>query len=674
MDNLNSILNKLPVDEREQLTQLIIKQQKTIALHQELIKQLNQAMALNKVVLNAAGEGIVAIDESLKIIDLNPALAEMFGYTQRELKGQKLGLIFSGKTLQKCFGDQPGSGEKPQSLTPGSGSEKRIDGLHKTKGPFKVSVVISHGLKNGERIYTGIIRDLTRQDCLAQENEKQAQKLVNRTKELEGLYILSKLLEEDSIPAIFEKLFRDIVPKTTSYPDKAVVIAELDGRAYRSRNEAPVVSLSSELHNGTLTFGFTEDVPYGTGRHQNLLDLFTAELDHVILRTKARQRELQIERKAASSELESGVAHNVNNGLQIIQGYAQVALGLAKSLEIKEPLEKIRSKTRELGKTIRGIQQPSGHKPGKDNFEIIDLGELLCDYLASVENPLKSEALRQGITVTINKQIGIDTFVFADKEDVILITQALIKNSIDSLLEDGNIDIDVSRTGEYVHLQVKDTGKGMSETEQQKLFDRYFTTKDPETRTGLGLSHAQTIAREHGGEIKLLKSRVGHGTTMELSLPYAHHQEESVHDLEEDTAQENTQKKCLNILWAEDDIVIQETVKMMARSFDDQIDFVENGQMALDMLQQKTYDVLVTDIGMPIMGGWKLLKCIEGYYDNMTRVLASGYVINATDMNASGASFLLNKPLDKNELVNVLENIKTRPPAGSTHSLRAEIL
>ena len=77
MDNLRSILKKLPVEEQvpveeqEQLTQLIKKQQKSIALHQELIKQLNQEMALNKVVLNAAGEGIIARDENHNIINLN---------------------------------------------------------------------------------------------------------------------------------------------------------------------------------------------------------------------------------------------------------------------------------------------------------------------------------------------------------------------------------------------------------------------------------------------------------------------------------------------------------------------------------------------------------------------------------------------------------------------------
>ena len=179
---------------------------------------------------------------------------------------------------------------------------------------------------------------------------------------------------------------------------------------------------------------------------------------------------------------------------------------------------------------------------------------------------------------------------------------------------------------------------------------------------GLSLSTAQRIAHEHGGEINLLKSQVGQGTTIELKLPYARLQEE-------EKKQEEKEQKRLNILWAEDDIIIQETVKMMTKTFDDQIDFVENGKIAMDMLQQKTYDVLITDVGMPVMGGWKLLKNIAGRYKNMPRVLASGYVINTDDMSASGASYLLNKPLEKNDLVKVLDNIKTKPQHSQTSGM-----
>lgn len=290
----------------------------------------------------------------------------------------------------------------------------------------------------------------------------------------------------------------------------------------------------------------------------------------------------------------------------------------------------------------------------KVNFETFDLGETLQAYLAAAENPLKSLALHQGTTVTIDKHIGANAMVHGNRADITLIAQVLIKNSIDALVQDGQIGIDVRRAGDSVHLQVKDTGKGMDGETRQKLFERYFTTKDPRSRTGLGLSNARRIALKHGGDIRLVHSRVGVGTTMELTLPYARQQasvEPAGHE----------QKEHLNILWAEDDVVIQETVKTMTRAFADHIDFAQNGNIAMDMLQRKPYDVLITDVGMPIMGGWKLLKCIAGRYDNMTRVIASGYVINSSDMNASGASYLLNKPLDKDDLVAVLETIKTGP-------------
>ncbi len=671
MDNLGSILKKLSVSEQEQLTGLINKQQKKIALHRELIKQINQEMALSKVVLNAAGDGILAVDENHKILDLNPALANMFGYTIHELKGQDLNVLLPEETRINHQGFMQKFAEKPQALIAGDQIGDSYYGMHKTKGPIKISIAISHGVKGKQKVYAGIVRDLTSQTQLEQENERKTAELINRTKELEGLYTLRKLSGEESIPDIINKLFTEIVPKATRYPDKAITIIELDGQTYRSRKEKPLVALTSKLHNGTLTFGFLAGVFYGTEKHQKLLDTFTGELDKAILQVKAGQRELQTERRAAMGQLSTGIAHNVNNGLQIIQGYAQMALDLAATEEMKEPLRRIKIKTHELGANVRGILQSSNYKPGNNHFEVFDLGELISDYLTGAENPFKSEALLQGATVAINKQIGVDTCISGMKGEITLITQALIKNSVESFLGDGSIDIDVSRNGEFVHLQVKDTGIGMNKETQEKLFEPFFTTKGFEPGKGLSLGTAQKIAQEHGGEISLLNSQIGLGTTIELKLPYAQQQTQRIEKTGKirttgKTEIQECENRHLNILWAEDDEIIQETVKMMTRTLDDRIVFAGNGKIALDMLQKEHYDVLVTDIGMPIMGGWKLLKSIKGLYKNMPRVISSGYVINTTDMSASGASYLMNKPLDKNSVIKILDNLKSHMPPLAT--------
>ena len=60
---------------------------------------------------------------------------------------------------------------------------------------------------------------------------------------------------------------------------------------------------------------------------------------------------------------------------------------------------------------------------------------------------------------------------------------------------------------------------------------------------------------------------------------------------------------------------------------------------------------------MPVMGGWQLLKNIQGLYKNMTRVIASGYIINSNDMNASGVSHLLDKPFKKEDVIKILDVI-----------------
>ena len=159
------------------------------------------------------------------------------------------------------------------------------------------------------------------------------------------------------------------------------------------------------------------------------------------------------------------------------------------------------------------------------------------------------------------------------------------------------------------------------------------------------------IAIEHGGALELVHSQVGSGTEMELRLPYVEPQAEESLPVEAQTGE-------LDILWAEDDMIIQETVKKLVESLDDHIDFVDNGQQAIASLKKRKYDVLITDIGMPVMGGWKLLKEIQGLYRDMPRVIASGFIINPEDMRRNGAAYLLNKPLEKAELMNTLDSIR----------------
>jgi PAS domain S-box-containing protein len=676
IDNLESILKKLPEAEQEQLTNLFNKQKNTGALHKELIKQLNQEMDLNRIVLNAAGDGIFAIDNNHKIINLNPALANMFGYEMQELKGQDLNMILPDKTQKHHEEKMRTFGDHSQVMIEDDKRGNKYYGKHKTKGLFKVSIAISHGVKANQKIYTGIIRDLSSQSRFEGENEKKTSELKNRTREIEGLYNLKKLGEgEESIPAIINKLFTEIVPKTTKHPDKAVTIIEIDDQVYRSREEEPVVALSSKLHNGSLTFGFTEDVGYGTKQHHKLLDTFTEEFDQIILQIETTHREQQAERRAAMGELSTGIASNINNGLQIILGYAQVSLNLATAEEMREHLRKIKNKTQELGASVRGILQSSNYTPGnytpdKTHFELFDMGELLHDYLTGAENPFRSEALSQGITVAINERIDVDTGINGKPGETILIAQALIKNSIDSFLDDGQIDIDVRREGGYVLLQVKDNGTGMSEEKQKRLFDPYFTTKGYESGKGLSLYTAQKIAQEHGGEINLVKSRIGQGTTIELKLPYAQIQQEKKKDVYKEY-QEPKKRRSLSILWADDDIVIREIVKTMTDTLDDQIDFAKNGKLAIDMLQQKNYDLLITDIGMPVMGGWELIKNIQGLYENIPRIVASGYFINTSEMEATGVDRLLNKPFNKGDIIKLLDDIGNKTAPGYMGSIKA---
>ena len=106
--------------------------------------------------------------------------------------------------------------------------------------------------------------------------------------------------------------------------------------------------------------------------------------------------------------------------------------------------------------------------------------------------------------------------VRADAEQLWQATLNLIRNSLEAMADGGELTIGTWREGGWVRLRVTDTGKGMSEEHQKKVFAPFFTTKL--TGTGLGLALVQQIATEHGGRVEC-DSSPGKGTTFTIFLP-----------------------------------------------------------------------------------------------------------------------------------------------------------
>jgi len=625
------IISKLPADEQARLNQD----------YQEK-EELQQRFDTLRLIINTAGVGIIAVDQHHRIIDTNHTLARMFGYSIEELKGKDASILLPTNIYvrhQQLIREL--SKQRPSVLV-GNTRQHPLYGVHKTNGRFPVEIAISNILIKGQTIFTGIVRDRTLADKLERNLENQTKALKNRVRELEAFQELSKLGSEDDIDGIISRFIVDVVPKSTEYPDKTVTIIELEDRVYRNTSREPVVKLTSPLLDGRLTFGFTEEIPFHSESKQNLLNAYAAELGEIIKRRKAENSMMQSERKTAMRELSWTSARDVEKKSQNHPAINTFASNRTVSRDVSERLHKIASKTKNPGNSRQSWQEENSSS--MSNSSVFDLGDAVLERLASTKNSLISDALRRGVSISFNTTCGADILVKGVPAEITIIVQELIKNGADACIEDGVIDIDIRVHEEQVRLRVSDTGKGMDEKTQKRIFDPYFTTKDHELGFGLSLSTAQNIAKEYGGEISVVDSRPGCGTTMELRLPSAKLQQEH-----------HKKPGEMKILWAEDDDILKAIAQKMTQNLNHDITFVDDGQHALEMLNSKNYDLLITDMSMPRMSGWQLLKRIQGRYSSMQRAIASGYLVNHQDMERHGAQYFLSKPLDQGNLMTVLD-------------------
>lgn len=188
--------------------------------------------------------------------------------------------------------------------------------------------------------------------------------------------------------------------------------------------------------------------------------------------------------------------------------------------------------------------------------------------------------------------------------------------------------------GTYVCLAVADTGQGMDEDTLSRVTEPFFTTKGVGKGTGLGLSMVDGLAAQSGGKL-LLRSRLGHGTTIELWLPVAA-QEAAANDPAQDLEPIRTgaAAQSLVVLVVDDDsLVLMSTVAMLEDLGHKVID-AASGERALALIDAGApVDLVISDQAMPGMTGVELIGAIQARRPGIPAILATGYaeLPNATD-------------------------------------------
>jgi len=345
-------------------------------------------------------------------------------------------------------------------------------------------------------------------------------------------------------------------------------------------------------------------------------------------RVEFEKRLNQSQKLEAVGSLASGIVHDFNNILAIVNGYAELALmEIDKGSDLRKKIEFILSAGRGATSLTKGLLAfARGGAIQTNTLNIKSEIDVVCGF---VEHSLPE---------TIKLNYNNEPEPFCVKLDSGLFQQVVVNlciNARDAMPTGGEINISLDavdipcdcynvpgniKEGAYVRVDISDSGVGIPAEIRERIFDPFFTTKDAGKGSGLGLAMVARIIQDHGGWIDL-RSVTGEGTTFSLYLPLT---EEVAEDVELRSYSVNSDLKF--VLVVDDDEVQANMVRYFLNGGGYHAEIATSGESALDILNQQPGKIklVVVDYHMPTMNGIELCRKISALYPDIKLIFTTG--------------------------------------------------
>ena len=372
-------------------------------------------------------------------------------------------------------------------------------------------------------------------DSRLSQSEKVA--LRERIKELTCLYDIAQIAGQPnkSLKYILKGIVK-VLPSAWQYPEATLARLVLDGVSYTTSDfPANCQKQSVDIFVNGKPRGFIE-IGYAEQKPELDEGPFLKE-ERSLLNEVARQTALIIERKQAEEDkvklhdqlrhadrlatvgmIAAGVAHELNEPLGNILGFAQLAKKCSEvPVSVKQDIEKIEKASLHAREIIQKLLVFARQVPPEKRQ--VNLNKVIKDGLYF----FNARCSKEGIELIFNLCQNLPEIV-ADPVQLNQVLVNLVVNSLQSISGPGRITVQTQFYDHNVYLVVEDTGPGMNKEVLDKIFVPFFTTKDIGHGTGLGLPVVHGIVTAHGGSIKV-ESKIGGGTRFEIQLPIREEQD-----------------------------------------------------------------------------------------------------------------------------------------------------
>jgi len=418
------------------------------------------------------------------------------------------------------------------------------------------------------------------------------------------------------------------------YPEEECPIscAKETGVGYRIDNEVLWRKDGTSFHAEYSSYPIMEN-----GEIQGAVVTFTDITARVLAedeRTKLESQLLQAQKMEAVGRLAGGVAHDFNNMLGVILGYAELGLMRAdESNPLNANLVEIRNaaeRSADLTRQLLAFARKQTISP-----KMIDLNETISGLLKMLQRII-------GEDIHLNWHPAPDLWmVNMDSSQIDQILANLCVNARDAIPSNGKITIETDNkyldhnyctqhegcsVGDYIQLTVSDNGHGMDKETLANIFEPFFTTKGIGEGTGLGLATVYGIVKQNKGIINVF-SEPGSGTSFTIYLPR--------HTGKDNKAQVSGATTTIpigqeRILLVEDELAIMNMIAMILSNLGYKIYSAKTPTEAMQIAEEHSGEIhlLITDVVMPEMNGRDLAHKLQSRYPKLRCLFMSGYTAN----------------------------------------------
>ncbi len=361
-----------------------------------------------------------------------------------------------------------------------------------------------------------------------------------------------------------------------------------------------------------------------------------------------RDRAARAEKMHAIGQMASGLAHDLNQSLALISGYAQMArealdLGPTGVSRIRECLDITVNAAHDGADMMRRLLSWVRTSEPKASSPIN--ARLMLEEVAALTSPRwHDESESRGHPIRLLVDAEESATIMGDAGSLREALTNLVFNAVDALANGGVIWLRARATASECTIEVADDGPGIPPDLRQRIFEPFFTTKG-ERGTGLGLPQVMATVEQHNGRVEL-RSAPGQGTAFCLTFPAAAGTQPAAPTPVTEGATRPVMRGA-RVLAVDDELRLARLAAQILTGEGHQVAVATSGAQAVELLEQEPFDILITDLGMGAgMNGWQLADYVRTHFPATRVILATGWgaTIPEEEAAARGVVAVIPKP------------------------------